>query len=416
MNEMMIGQIILIAALLMGSAFFSATETAFSSLNHARLRALAEQGSKRAAKTLKLADRYDELLSTILIGNNVVNIAMSSISTLLFVKLLADMGATVSTIVLTVIVLIFGEITPKSLAKEAPERFAMRVTPLVNALCLLLKPVNLLFGLWKKLLKKIIPVKEDRRLTQDELITLVEEAEEGGSMDKEDSELVRSAIEFGELSVEDILTPRVRIEGIEADADTKEAQELFLQTGYSRLPVYEGSLDAIIGVLHQKDLYKAMSERKRVALREIMKTPVYVPQSSAIDDLLRLMQKKKCQLAVVTDEYGGTMGIVTMEDILEELVGEIWDEHDEIEESFRETGENEWTIRGDADVQDWCERFGLTIETDAVTVGGYVMERQEKVPEPGECFEQDGYTVTVTEADGRHVLSVRMQRAEKKTE
>lgn len=405
-------KLVLIFALLVLSAFFSATETAFSSLNKTRLKSLAEHGNKKADRALNLADRYDSLLSTILVGNNIVNIAMAAIGTLLFTELLnnADTGATVSTAVITVLVLIFGEVTPKSLAKEEPEKFAMHVTPVIGALMKVLTPVNWLFAKWKTFLGHFFKNKEDRRLTQDELITMVEEVEQEGVLDKEESELVRSAIEFRDQEVGDILTPRVKIDGVALDETTEEVENVFLKTGYSRLPVYEDTLDNIVGVLHQKDFYRALKQSGNVNLSEIMKEPVYVPEATGIDDLLRQMQKEKVQLAVVTDEYGGTAGIVTMEDILEELVGEIWDEHDEIEESCKKISDTSWQVRGDADAEDFAERFSLSIETEAATVGGWVMEHEERVPDPGDSFLFGAWRISVLEADERHVLLVGMEK------
>ena len=315
-----------------------------------------------------------------------------------------------STAVITIVVLIFGEVTPKSLAKEDPEKFAMHVTPVIGALMKVLTPVNWLFAKWKTFLGHFFKNKEDRRLTQDELITMVEEVEQEGVLDKEESELVRSAIEFRDQEVGDILTPRVKIDGVALDETTEEVENVFLKTGYSRLPVYEDTLDNIVGVLHQKDFYRALKQSGNVNLSEIMKEPVYVPEATGIDDLLRQMQKEKVQLAVVTDEYGGTAGIVTMEDILEELVGEIWDEHDEIEESCKKISDTSWQIRGDADAEDFAERFSLSIETEAATVGGWVMEHEERGPDPGDSFLFGAWRISVLEADERHVLLVGMEK------
>ncbi len=408
----MTGKIILILVLLLLSAFFSATETAFSSLNRTRLKSLAEHGNKKAERALALSERYDSLLSTILVGNNIVNIAMASVGTLLFTDLLknSDTGATISTVVITVIVLIFGEVTPKSLAKEAPEAFAMKVTPAISLLVKLLTPVSWLFSKWKQLLGRFFKPDDDRRLTQDELITMVEEAEQEGGLDKEESELVRSAIEFREQDVEDILTPRVHIDALALDADKDTVEDTFIKTGYSRLPVYEETLDNIVGVVHQKDFYRALRSGIPFSLAAIMKPPVYVPEATGIDDLLRQMQKEKMQMAVVTDEYGGTAGIVTMEDILEELVGEIWDEHDEVEENFRRVSDTEWQIKGDAEAEEFASRFDLEIETEAATVGGWVMEHEERVPDRGDSFVFGAYRVTVLDADERHVLLVGLKK------
>lgn len=403
-------RICLIAFLLLFSAFFSAAETAYSSMNRARIKTLADRGSKRAAGVLKLAERYDDLLSAILVGNNIVNIAMSSVGTLLFMALMGEAGATVSTAVITVVVLIFGEVTPKSLAKEMPEHFAMRVYPLVRFFMLLFYPVCRLFGLWKRLLRRVFHVGEDRRVTHEELVTLVEEAAQEGGIDQSESDLVKSAIAFSGRNVSDILTPRVHVEGVEAGESLEKVQEVFLRTGYSRLPVYRQTLDDIVGVVHEKELFRARAENSTASLNSLMTAPVYVPESTAVDDLLRLMQRAKSQLAVVTDEYGGTLGIVTMEDILEELVGEIWDEHDEIEEAVTALSDREWLVQGDMDVTHFASRFGIRPDTDASTVGGFVMELAERVPDVGECFTYAPYTFVIDKADERHVLAVRLRK------
>ena len=410
MDNGMIMQLLLMVLLLCMSAFFSATETAFSSLNKTRLKSLADQGNKRAGQALALADQYDNLLSTILVGNNIVNIALASIGTVLFVNLIGSAGVTVSTAVMTVAVLIFGEVTPKSLAKEAPETFAMRVAPVVKLLTMVLRPVNWLFAQWKKLLSKLFKVKDDRRLTQDELITLVEEVEHDGGMNAEESELLRSAIEFHDLDVADILTPRVRVEGVAADATAQEVAEKFEKSGYSRLPVYEETLDKIVGVIHQKDFYRKLREDKG-NWQEIIKAAVYVPETVKISDLMRLLQKTKSQMAIVADEYGGTVGIVTMEDILEELVGEIWDEHDEIEVELQQGKNGEWRILGSAPLEELEERFGIGEDADASTVGGFVMQLAERIPKPGDVIPCGDWQFEVLKADERHVEEVLLRPA-----
>ena len=400
-------QIILMAVLVVLSGFFSATETAFSSLNKMRLKSMADHGDKRAEKTLALAERYDELLSTILVGNNVVNIALSSIATVFFVTLIGSSGVGLSTAVITVIVLIFGEISPKSLAKESPERFAMFVTPILSLLVAVLKPINWLFRQWKKLLRLIVKAESEPAFTSDELITIVEEAEQEGGMDAEESELLKSAIEFHDLDVGDILTPRVRVEGVELSSTPAEAADQFEQSGYSRLPVYEETLDHIVGVIHQKDFYNRMRKGNSFHLADIMKKTVYVPASAKISDTLKLLQKTQSQMAVVADEYGGTEGIITMEDILEELVGEIWDEHDEVEEPFR-FSENGLICHalGSADPEELFEKLDIDDETEASTVSGWVMEKTEKIPQKGDTFECGPWRAVVLKADDRTVQEI----------
>ena len=404
-------QIVLMVVLVALSAFFSATETAYSSLNRARLKTLAERGDRRAANTLALAERYDELLSTILVGNNIVNIALASVGTLLFVTWLGGAGVPASTAVVTVVVLVFGEVSPKSLAKESPERFAMAVCPVVRALVRLLKPVNWLFTRWKRLLSRLFGVKDAHGLTQDELLTIVEEAEQEGGMNAEESELLKSAIEFRDVDVSDILTPRVRVDGVPLESTAAEVADRFEQSGYSRLPVYEETLDHIVGVVHQKDFFKMARNRDAVfSLADIIKKPVYVSPGASIGDTLRLMQKTQSQMAVVADEYGGTVGILTMEDILEELVGEIWDEHDEVEEPIR-PADGGFRVLGSAEPEDVFDRLQMAQATESSTMSGWVMEKLERVPAPGDSFDCEGWRVCVLQADGRHVQELELTKA-----
>ena len=402
-------QIVSMLVLVALSAFFSATETAFSTLNRTRLKNMAEHGDRRAAAALALAENYDELLSTILVGNNIVNIALSSIATLFFVSLIGNGGAGLSTAIITIVVLIFGEISPKSIAKEMPETLAMAVTPYIRLCLKVLKPINWLFSQWKNVLRRIFNFKEEQGLTTDELMTMVEEAEQEGGMDADETELLKSAIEFHDLDVGDILTPRVKVEGVPLDATVTEAADQFEQAGYSRLPVYEETLDHIVGIVHQKDFYNRVRKGGDFSLSEIMKKAVYVPTGAKISDTLKLLQKTQSQMAVVADEYGGTEGIVTMEDILEELVGEIWDEHDEVEEPFR-MSENGMTcnVLGSADPEEMFEKLGIEDETEASTVSGWVMEKTEKIPQAGDSFDCGQWHATVLKADERHVQEIQL--------
>ena len=312
------------------SAYFSATETAFTSLNRIRLKNLAGDGDKRAKRVLELESKYDNLLSTILIGNNIVNIGMTAVATALFLELTPQYGATLSTVVVTVVVLIFGEISPKSLAKESPESFAMFSSGFINVLMVILTPINFVFSQWKKLLAKIFKVVDNRGITEDELLTIVEEAETEGNLAAGQSELIQNAIEFNELEAWDVLTPRVDIKAIEIDSTKKDVAKMFMETGYSRLPVYEDDLDKILGVLNQKDFHNYISGSKKT-ISDYVKPVVYVAGSMKAADLLKKLQVNKTHIAIIVDEYGGTAGLVTMEDIIEELVGDIYDEHDEVE-------------------------------------------------------------------------------------
>ena len=404
--------IIFMAVMVAFSAYFSATETAFSSLNKTRLKVLAEKGDKKAILALELSDKYDKMITSILIGNNIVNIAMTSVCTLLFVHLMADAGATVSTIVSTVVVLIFGEITPKSLAKEMPEKFAMFSAPFLRVLMVVLTPFSFVFTALKNLMGKVIRNTEDRRMTQEELLMLVDEVQQEGGLDEDEHELLRSAIEFTDRDAEDILTHRVDLEAVCIRDNAREISKVFDDSRFSRLLVYDEDIDDIVGVIHQSDFYNDCVMRGK-ELSEIMSEPVFVPKSLKISDLLKLLQKKKAHIAIVNDGYGGTLGIVTMEDILEELVGEIWDEHDEVVEDIRSEGDNVWTVSGNADLYRLLDK--MDIDEDAVesaSITGWVMEQLEKVPDVGDSFVMCGWKVTVTATDERRVQEIRVEQLE----
>ena len=401
-----IAMLIALVCLVILSAYFSATETAFSSLNTVRLKTLSEH-SKRAKLALKLSGDYDRLLSTILIGNNIANISMASIGTVLFVKHFGDIGATLSTVVITIVVLIFGEISPKSLAKESPEAFAIFSAPILRVLILILTPVNFLFSLWKKLLSKLFKVKKQRGITDEELLTFVSEAEQEGGINKNEGELIRSAIEFKDLEAIDIYTPRVDVAAISVDESPEDIIQLFLDTGFSRLPVYEGSIDNIIGMIHHKDFFNSVL-RNGMELKSILKPVVYIVPTIKISKLLALLQQSKTHIAVIIDEFGGTVGIVTLEDILEELVGDIYDEYDKVSEDIQKLSDSEYLVAGATDLDDFCDLFHLSPETDANTVGGWVVEELGKIPSPGDVLTYANITITVTKTDEQRLLQMQV--------
>lgn len=391
-----ISLIIILICILM-SGYFSATETAFSSFNRIRVKNMAEKGNKKAKLVLKLSENYDSLLSTILIGNNIVNILSASMATVLFVEWAGpEAGPSLSTLVTTVVVLIFGEVTPKSIAKESPEKFAMFSASLLNIFVVILTPFNYLFGLWKKLIAKIIKSDEDRSITEEELITIVSEAENEGGIDEDEGLLIRSAIEFSEVEVQDILTPRIDVIGIPEGEDKEKIAEIFTETGYSRLPVYRESLDHIVGIVYHKDFYNYVYNTDK-KIDEIIRPALFVTKNKKIDDLLKELQQKKSHIAVVLDEYAGTIGIVTLEDIVEELVGEIWDEHDEIVQEVVKKSDTEYEVLGSADVEDVFEEFGISEEFEVQTISGWVMETLERVPEVGDTFTYGNFEVSVIE-------------------
>lgn len=386
------------------SAFFSSTETAFTSFNHARVKALARSGNKRARLAIELSDKYDKLLSSILIGNNIVNILASSLATVVFVAWLGGAGVSVSTVVMTVLVLIFGEISPKTLAKDHADQLVLAFAPYINFIMLLLTPLNWIFAQWRKLLALVFPAPKDEGMAEEELLTLVAEAEQEGEIDEHESDLIRSAIEFNDQTAEDILTHRVDIVALDVEMTMDEAEQVFRENTFSRLPVYEDSIDNIVGVIHEKDFF---NNRTATSLREIMKPPLFVTPTSRISDLLHTLQKAKSHMAIVSDEYGGTMGIVTMEDIIEELVGEIYDEHDQVVESFKKLPDGSYLIDCTASLRDMQELFAIQGDFDAATVGGWVLDQMGRIPAVGDTFVYDNrLSVRVTRVESTRVLEI----------
>ena len=403
--------IIIMAVCLLLSAYFSATETAFSSANVTRLKMLAEKGNSRAALACRLLERYDKLLSTILIGNNIVNIAMASLATALFVKSFGDAGATLSTIVVTVVVLIFGEISPKSIAKDCAEKCAMLSAPILRVLIWVLMPLNLLFSLWKKLLAKVFRLNTDSKMSQEELLMLVDEVQQDGSIDRDEGELLKNAIGFSEQEAQDILIHRVDLAALPVTASKEEVAALFTQTKYSRLLIYQDSIDHILGTVHQKDFYVGCGVTDQ-PLSDIISPPVFALENEPIRALLKKLQQAKTHVAVVVDEYGGTCGIVTMEDILEELVGEIWDEHDEEEVFLRKIAPDTWLVDAGMDFDDFAEFFQLKTDSEMVSVSGWVMEQFGRVPEAGDSFVFESLTVRVTKVENHRIEEIQVTREE----
>ena len=403
--------IVIMAVCLALSAYCSATETAFSSANTTRLRTLAEKGSGNAALALKLLEQYDRLLSTILIGNNIVNIATASIGTVLFVRHYGDAGATISTVVVTVVVLIFGEISPKSIAKDCAEKCAMLSAPILRVLIWVLMPLNLLFSLWKKLLAKVFRLNGDSKMSQEELLMLVDEVQQDGSIDRDEGELLKNAIGFSEQEAQDILIHRVDLAALPVTASKEEVAALFTQTKYSRLLIYQDSIDHILGTVHQKDFYVGCGVTDQ-PLSDIISPPVFALENEPIRALLKKLQQAKTHVAVVVDEYGGTCGIVTMEDILEELVGEIWDEHDEEEVFLRKIAPDTWLVDAGMDFDDFAEFFQLKTDSEMVSVSGWVMEQFGRVPGAGDSFVFENLTVRVTRVENHRIEEIQVTREE----
>lgn len=410
-SSMILGYVIVLIVLVLLSAFFSSTETAFTSANKARLKMMAEDGKKSAKKALSLTENYDRLLFTILIGNNIVNIVMTTVAGLMFAILISSesLAATVSTAVITVVVLIFGEITPKTIAKEVPEKFACFASYIITFFIVVLFPLNIIFTGWKLLLTKVFKFKSIDVITEEELLTYVEEASEDGTLNESETELISGAIEFNDVEVGDILVPRVNVVAIEMDTPMDEIKDVFLKNGFSRVPVYKGSIDTIVGMIHEKDFFNSyLNGAKNV--KGLITSMAIATEHMKISVLLRTLQKQKVHMATVLDEYGGTLGIVTLEDILEELVGEIWDEHDEVVDYFTKIDDTTYLVDGNAELSDFCELFSQEEdeESDSNTVSGWVIERMGEIPALGASFNYNNLEITVIKRNLRKILEIKV--------
>lgn len=408
--------IIAVVVLLVFSALFSATETAFSCASKIRLKTMASDGDHRASAVLKILDDYDRFLTTVLIGNNIVNITAATVSTLLFSQIVGGQkGPTVSTIVLTVATLMFGEIAPKSVAKQCPERFSCAVVSLVKFFLVVLRPLSWLLSGWTWLVNHVVRIQEDESDISDELITMVDEAEREGDLEEHASDLISNAISFNDLDVKDVLTPRVDVVAVDMTTPIDQIERVFRENSFSRLPVYENSIDNIVGVIHEKDFYE-LRYHDRGPVRKIIKQVIYTSPNTAISVVMKQLQTSKLHMAVVLDEYGGTEGIITLEDIIEELVGEIWDEHDIVEDFYQKLDDHTWLVKGDAEIDDLIERFDVEEEDeefDFITVSGWAIHELSHIPRINEQFDYKNLHVTITKADQRKVLEVRVEIRDK---
>lgn len=403
------GYLIAIIILTLCSTFFSATETAFSSANKIKLKNMAADDNKRAALALKLAEDFDRLITAVLVGNTIANIVMTSVATVYGIMTWgARIGPTIATVIVTVLILVLGEISPKIIAREYSEEVALFLAPMVRALIVILTPLTFIFNGLKIFLKKAFGRNEEPEFSEDELLTIVEEAEAGGAIGEEQSELIANAIEFNDIEAIDILTPRVDIVAVERGTPVADIKKVFKESGLSRLPVYEDDLDDIIGVINQKDLYnnnvKTIKDTEK-----IIKPVAYVAETLKAAVLLRKMQAKRTHIAIVVDEYGGTTGLVTLEDIIEEIVGDIYDEHDTVESrDVRSAGNDTYMVSGGANLEDFFEMFNEEIEVDATTVNGWVMIELDRLPKVGDEFDYESrhkkFHVKVTKADARRAL------------
>lgn len=404
--------VVLIAVLLVISAVCSATETAFSSCNRIRLKKLADSGSKSAQKAVKICDNFDKALTAILIGNNVVNIASSSLATVIFTEKFGSGSVGIATLVMTVLVLIFGEILPKSLAKENAESFSIFMAAPLSAFMFIITPLTVIFMGIKNGFTKLVGKKNAQpSVTEEELKYIIDEIEDEGVLEEQESDLVRSALDFDEITISKILVPRVNIVGVEINDNMDKIRDLFVTNRYSRLPVYENDIDHIVGVLHQSDFFE-MYINGKTNIADAMNDPLYITENKHISEILRIMQREKVHMAVVVDQYGGTEGICTLEDIIEELVGEIYDESDEEDTSFINTAENSYDISADLSVSDFLEKLDLpedTIDTERNSMGGWVMDLLDRIPEQYETLEFPPFKMKIIMADEQKIDRIKIR-------
>ena len=401
--------VFIIVILIILSALFSASETALSSVNKMRLRSYAEEGNKRAKMAIKLTDNFDKTLTTILIGNNVVNLAATTVATVMITTHFGAKFVPVSTAVMTVVIIIFGEIIPKNVANEFSETVSMWIAyPLYGLLVILTPLVWLLIGLKNTVIKLCGGSKDSPTMTEEELKYIIDEIEDEGVLDENESDLVKSALEFSDITISEILIPRVNISAVEIDQSPEEIKDAFITSHYSRLPVYEKTIDSIVGIIHEKNFFDMYLNGRR-DISEIIQKPLYIFEMTPNSELMQQMQKAKTHMAVVVDQYGGTQGIVTMEDIIEELVGEIYDETDEEDTSFVVTGENEYEVSADLSIRDFLDNIELdadAIETDCNSIGGLLMENLDHIPEVGEEVDIGRFHFKVLSVDEQRIQKV----------
>lgn len=388
------------------SAFFSAAETAFSAVNKVRLRAMAEDGDRRAARALGIAEDYERTLSVILIGNNIVNISASSVATVAATQWLGASGAAIATVVTTVLILTFGEILPKGFAKENADRFALSVAGVLSMLIRVISPAAWFFVKLQGLASRLTGGGNSPLVTEEELRTIIETGKEEGLLDEQRSELMRSALQFDDTTVQEVLTPRVDLVAIDADSDADSIRNTVLAERFSRIPVYEKDMDHIIGVLQTRDYLEALLKTPEPCVRELLTQPLFAHKTQPIAALLAKFKRERRHIAVVVDDYGGTMGIVTMEDLLEELVGEIYDEDEDEEVDFIRISEDTWRISGDYPIEDALERIGFSergFESDYSSVGGWAFEQLGRIPAEGDSFEYHGLSVRIDEMEDQRI-------------
>ena len=411
---------IAIGVLILLSALFSAMETAFSFVNKIRIQQSAENGNRKAQKAIYVIEHFDKALTAILICNNVVNLGCSSIATVLCLRIFGDIGSAIATGATTLLVLTFGEVIPKCLAKEHCDNFSVKTAGFLKVITIILSPLVFVFMKLKELALKVAGSSEDApSVTENELKYIVESIEEEGVLEESESEMVRSALDFDETTAEEILTPRVDVVFINIDDSIEKIKDIIIENRYSRIPVYENTTDNIIGILHTRDYLELLADGKLPNVRDIMAKPYFVFKTQQLSKILSTFKRTRDHIAIVTDEYGGTLGIVTMEDLLEEIVGDIWDEDEEIERSHYKIGKDEFLVNGDIEFGEMLELFGMdedAIESDSITVGGFILEHAGNIPKKRESIEADGFRFTVMEVENQRIMRVVVKKLEEQAD
>ena len=409
MGDLPLSLIFLLISLIFLSAFFSASETAFSSVNKIRLKNYVDEKRRGSKKALYIAENFDRALSTILVGNNIVNIAAASISAKVATDLFGgNTGLVISTVGMTILILIFGEVLPKSFAKENAESFSLMISDVLYMLIQLFTPVTALLVMLKQFVSKLFGHRADTpSVTEEELKVMVDLSEEEGVIDNKEKELVHRSLDFNDILVGEIFTPRIDMVAVEVNQPIEEIRDIFLRERYSRVPVYEGDIDNVIGILSESDFFSQLVQGKEVNVRELLRTPLFVVESMRISTLLPELQKSKVHMAIVIDEFGGTSGLITLEDILEQIVGEIWDEHDEAVKTFQKINDYEYEFNAELPLDEFCDILGIEeLESSSHTLGGWVFEMFERIPTVGESFEHESLTVTVRQVENRRIRKV----------
>ncbi|MDR3205822.1 MAG: hemolysin family protein [Candidatus Methanoplasma sp.] len=403
----------MLAVLVVMSAYFSASETAYSTMNVIRVRNLANEGDRRAQKAAERREDYERLLTTILVGNNIVNIAASSICAMIFTEVFGLIGAVYATVFMATVILVCGEITPKTLAKRNAERYALRFAGSLHVAEIVLAPIAFVFmkltGAISKGAKN--DSAESPSLTEDELVVMIDEIGDEGTLEKRETELIKSAIQFDDVKVSEILTPRVDMTAVDIRTSREDMKKTFLETRFSRIPVYDGTIDRIVGAVNSKDFFFSYVNGTQFELKDIIRTVKFVPETASIATLLGDLQKASAQLAVVLDNFGGTVGIVTMEDVIEELVGDIWDENDEVEHPVTKEEDGSYTVLGEANIFDAMEQIGLPFDPDgfhAHSVSGFIHHRLERIPQVGDVIETDNATILVKSMKSRRIKEAKI--------